>query len=151
MTEKIKFLIVGDGDLKVQMLELAESLNLGQRVIFENFRDDIPAILHAIDIFCLPSLWEGLPIALLEAMAMRKAIIATAIDGTKDLVTDGKNGLLIPTSSPDAIAEAILKLASDHQLREELGKEAGALIKAQFDIGTMTRKVEAVYQNVLTL
>ena len=148
-TEKIKFLIVGDGDLKVQMLQLAESLDLGQRVIFENFRDDIPAILHAIDIFCLPSLWEGLPIALLEAMAMRKAIIATAIDGTRDLVTHGKNGLLIPTSAPDAIAEAILKLASDHQLRELLGKEAGALIKAQFDIGTMTRKVEAVYQNLL--
>ncbi|MBB5637365.1 glycosyltransferase involved in cell wall biosynthesis [Pedobacter cryoconitis] len=146
---KVKFLIVGDGDLKAQMLELAEKLELGPRVIFENFRDDIPAILNGTDIFCLPSLWEGLPIALLEAMAMRKAIIATAIDGTRDLIINRKNGLLIPISNPDELAKAILLLLSDAQLRKTLGLEAGALVKASFNIETMTRKVEATYLDVL--
>ncbi|WP_158795387.1 glycosyltransferase family 4 protein [Pedobacter sp. L105] len=145
----LKFLIVGDGDLKAEMLQLAKTLNLESRIIFENFRDDIPAILHGIDIFCLPSLWEGLPIALLEAMAMRKAIIATAIDGTKDLVTDKVNGLLISTSNPDQLAEAIISLAKDEKLRADMGKAAGELIKSNFNIETMTRKVEAVYRNVL--
>lgn len=146
---KMKFLIVGDGDLKPQMLELAKKLNLESRIIFENFRDDIPAILNGIDIFCLPSLWEGLPIALLEAMAMRKAIIATAIDGTKDLVTDQVNGLLIPTSSPDELAQAVMLLAADEKLRKALGIAAGELIRSQFNIETMTRKVEAAYLSVL--
>lgn len=146
---KVKFLIVGDGDLKAQMLELAEKLKLGSRVIFEDFRDDIPAILNGTDIFCLPSLWEGLPIALLEAMAMRKAIVATAIDGTRDLIADRQNGLLIPVSDPDELAKAILLLLSDEQLRKSLGQKAGALVKADFNIETMTRKVEATYLDVL--
>jgi len=146
---KVKFLIVGDGDLKTQMLELAEKLKLGSRVIFEDFRDDIPAILNGTDIFCLPSLWEGLPIALLEAMAMRKAIVATAIDGTRDLIADRQNGLLIPVSDPDELAKAILLLLSDEQLRKTLGQKAGALVKADFNIETMTRKVEATYLDVL--
>lgn len=146
---KIKFLIVGDGDLKPGMLELAKKLNLESRIIFEDFRDDIPAVLNGIDIFCLPSLWEGLPIALLEAMAMRKAIIATAIDGTKDLVKDGENGLLIPTSNPDELAKAVMLLAADGKLRTAMGIAAGELIRSQFNIETMTRKVEAAYLSVL--
>lgn len=148
---KVRFLIVGDGDLKSQMLELAEELNLKDRIIFESFRDDIPAVLNAVDIFCLPSLWEGLPIAMLEAMAMRKAIIATAIDGINDLVTDQKNGILVPVSSPDQIAEAIALLASDLKLRTELGQQAGITVKERFNIATMTRKVEAEYEKLLSL
>lgn len=146
---KVKFLIVGDGDLKKQMLELAEQLNLNSRVIFQNFRDDIPAILNGIDIFCLPSLWEGLPIALLEAMAMRKAIIATAIDGTKDLVTHMENGILVPTYSPEKIAEAIQLLINDEPLRKQLGLRAGQTVKEKFNIMDMTRKVESVYESLL--
>jgi len=143
----VKFLIVGDGDMKMKMLSLARDLNLESRIIFKDFRDDIPDILNAIDIFCLPSLWEGLPIALLEAMAMRKAIVATAIDGTKDLVKDRLNGLLIPTSNPEKLAEAIQLLIEDDQLRTNLGIQAGITIRENFDIETMTRKIEAIYQN----
>jgi len=144
----VKFLIVGDGDLKADMLALAKELKLESRIIFQNFRDDIPVILNGIDIFCLPSLWEGLPIALLEAMAMRKAIIATAIDGTKDLVKHMENGLLIAPLSPDQLAEAIQLLVNDAPLRKKLGDQAGITVKENFNIGTMTRKVEAEYNNL---
>lgn len=144
----VKFLIIGDGDLKKEMLELAKELNLGTRVVFEDFRDDIPAILSGMDIFCLPSLWEGLPIALLEAMAMRKAIIATAIDGTMDLINHMENGLLIPVSDADKLEEAITLLVADPILRTRLGQAAGVTVKEKFNIGTMTRKVEAVYNEL---
>lgn len=148
-TVKVKFLIVGDGDMKEEMVAMADNLALRSRIIFENFRSDIPAILNGIDIFCLPSLWEGLPIALLEAMAMRKAIIATAIDGTKDLVSHHVDGLLIPTANPDKLAEAMTLLIGDQALRQRLGEAAGKNIRENFNIGTMTRKVEQEYAQVL--
>jgi len=147
--KKMRVLIVGDGDLKEEMLNLAKALNLGDKVIFEDFRSDIPAILNALDIFCLPSLWEGLPIALLEAMAMRKAIIATAIDGTKDLVRDNENGLLISIKNPNQLASAIRTLVNDETLRTILGANAGLTIKEHFDISTMTNSIENVYKEVL--
>ncbi len=148
-TRKVKFLIVGDGDMKKEMVELAARLNLQSRIVFESFRSDIPAILNGIDIFCLPSLWEGLPIALLEAMAMRNAIIATAIDGTKDLVSHMKDGILIPISDPDQLAAAIELLITDEGLRRKLGENAGKNIKENFNISIMTRKVEMEYISVL--
>lgn len=144
----VKFLIVGDGDLKADMLALAQELSLSSRIIFQDFRSDIPAILNAIDIFCLPSLWEGLPIALLEAMAMRKAIIATSIDGTKDLVKHMENGILVPISTPQQLADAIQLLVNDAPLRLTLGKAAGKTVKENFNIATMTRAVEAVYETM---
>jgi glycosyltransferase involved in cell wall biosynthesis len=147
-TDKLKFLIVGDGDLKADMLALADELSLTSRVIFQDFRSDIPAILQGIDIFCLPSLWEGLPIALLEAMAMRKAIVATSIDGTKDLVKHMQNGILVPISNPVKLAEAVQLLAHDAGLRETLGTAAGITVKENYNIGTMTRAVEAVYETM---
>jgi glycosyltransferase involved in cell wall biosynthesis/cellulose synthase/poly-beta-1,6-N-acetylglucosamine synthase-like glycosyltransferase len=145
----VKFLIVGDGDLKPQMLTLAEELKLNSRIIFVDFRSDIPDILNAIDIFCLPSLWEGLPIALLEAMAMRKAIIATAIDGTKDLVTNMENGILIPPLNVEKLAGAIQLLIDNPKLRVELGVKAGAIVKEKYNIQMMTRRIEETYKKVI--
>ncbi|SDJ57014.1 Glycosyltransferase involved in cell wall bisynthesis [Pedobacter sp. ok626] len=147
----VKFMIVGDGELKAEMLELACSLNLNDRVVFQDFRSDIPEVLNALDIFCLPSLWEGLPIALLEAMAMRKAIVATEIDGIKDLIKAGENGLLIPISCPDKIAEAIILLIEDPELRRRLGEQAGLTIRDKFNVERMTRSVEEVYRKLVPL
>lgn len=146
-----KFLIVGDGDLKTEMLELASSLKLNDRVIFQDFRSDIPDVLNAVDIFCLPSLWEGLPIALLEAMAMKKAIVATEIDGINDLINPSENGLLIPISSPDKIAEAITLLIENPELRARLAEQARATVREKFNVDRMTRSVEAVYRNLVPL
>lgn len=145
----IQVVIIGDGDLKPEMLKLAESLKLLDRITFLDFRTDIPAILKALDIFCLPSLWEGLPIALLEAMAMRKAIIATAIDGTKDLVKQMENGVLIPVDVPSKLADAIVMLAADKNLRERLGENAYLTVKENFGVKEMTDKIEKIYKKLL--
>lgn len=145
----VKFLIVGDGDLKPEMLALAKELKLEDRIVFQDFRSDIPDILAAMDIFCLPSLWEGLPIALLEAMAMRKAIIASEIDGINDLIVHMKNGLLVPVLKPGLLKDAIETLVSDTGLRERLGKEAGVTINEKYNVQLMTENIEKVYREIL--
>ncbi|WP_316736887.1 glycosyltransferase family 4 protein [Pedobacter aquatilis] len=147
--ENLKFLIVGDGDLKADMLALAKELNLEQHIIFVDFRSDIPEILSAVDIFCLPSLWEGLPIALLEAMSMRKTIVASNIDGITDLIVHNSNGLLIEPNDVKGIADAITLLAADKDLSEKLGLAAENTVKEKFNVGLMTKKIEQVYQEFI--
>lgn len=145
----VKFLVIGDGDLKPNMLKLAKELGIESRIIFSNFRQDVPDVLNAIDIYCLPSLWEGLPIGLLEAMAMKKAIVASAVDGTKEVITDGKNGLLVSPQSPDALAAALTMLISDPALVDTFGEKAYEVMKEQFSVASMSRKVERIYTNLL--
>ncbi|HEY1055450.1 MAG TPA: glycosyltransferase [Emticicia sp.] len=145
---KLKFLIIGDGDSKEAVLKMADELGINSRVIFEKFRQDIPDVLHGIDIFCLPSLWEGLPIALLEAMAMAKAVVATAIDGTKEVIVHEKNGLLVPLMNPDELANALLRLAHDKALRDKLSKEARLTVEKDYNILRMTREVEKIYDEL---
>ena len=113
-----------------------------------NFRQDVPNILNAVDIYCLPSLWEGLPIGLLEAMAMRKAVIATAIDGTKEVIENGKNGITIPVQSPQKLADAVIALANDRELRTTMGINAGQMIADKFNVTIMTRQIEKVYDKL---
>jgi glycosyltransferase involved in cell wall biosynthesis len=142
---KIKFLFVGEGDLKDQTIDLAKQLKVYHRIIFSDFREDVPAVLKAIDIYCLPSLWEGLPIGLLEAMAMKKAVIATAIDGTKEVIEHMENGILVPVSSPKALADAIIMLANNLELSESLGENALQTIKRDYNNGRMTKQIEDIY------
>ncbi len=144
------FLVVGDGDLKAEMLQLAEQLLVKDRITFVPFRQDVPDILQAIDIYCLPSLWEGLPIGLLEAMAMRKAVVASAIDGTEEVISSGENGLLIPPSSPKKLAEAIILLAHDEALRQKLSVAAQATVATTYNVQEMARQVENLYKEVLS-
>lgn len=146
---KLKFLFVGDGDLKDSVVSLAKELNVFSRIIFMDFRQDVPNILNAVDIYCLPSLWEGLPIGLLEAMAMRKAIVATAIDGTKEVINNMDNGIVIPVKSPQKLADALLLLAGNKELRDSMGKKAGETIEHEFNVDKMTRKIEKVYDNLI--
>ncbi|RDV16703.1 glycosyltransferase family 1 protein [Pontibacter diazotrophicus] len=145
----IHFLIVGEGDLKEEALQLAVELKILTRVTFVDFRQDIPDILNAIDIYCLPSLWEGLSIGLLEAMAMSKAIVATAIDGTKEVIEHMVNGLLVPPSSPALLAKSLTLLATDEALRNTLSANAHLTIKDNHDVRKMTRQIESLYQKML--
>lgn len=145
----VYFLLIGDGDLKEPMLEDLKKYNLNSNVIVDHFRQDIPDVLSAIDIYCLPSLWEGLPIGLLEAMAMKKAIIATPVDGTKEVISNNENGILIPTQSPEKLAEAILYLAGNKEVKEKFGQKAFDVVKEKFSVKRMAEEVEHVYRNVI--
>lgn len=145
----ITMLVVGEGDLQAEMVQTAATLGISEHIIFQPFRADVPELLQAIDIYCLPSLWEGLPIGLLEAMAMRKAVIVTAVDGSKEIVTDEVNGLVVPAKDPAQLADAISRLHTDKTLRHTLQHAAAATVNLHYCVQGMTRQVETLYQGVL--
>lgn len=143
-------LMVGDGDQKEEALQLVKFSSAGEQIIFQPFRQDVPHLLAAADIFVLPSLWEGLPIGLLEAMSMGKAIIASNVDGTKDIISSGQNGILIELNNLEAeLPQAILNLASNENQRKELGNKAIQTVQNNFNAAQMTRQIETVYQKLL--
>ncbi len=148
-TDKVKFLVVGNGDLKDNMIALAKKLNIESQIIFQDFRQDTPNVLSGIDIYCLPSLWEGLPIGLLEAMAMKKAVVATPVDGTKEAVTNEFSGILIPQQSPVELSEAILRLHENKNLIDFYGANARKTIEDNFEVKRMVKEVENVYDDLL--
>jgi glycosyltransferase involved in cell wall biosynthesis len=145
----MRLLMVGDGDEKDAGVALAGELGLQDKVNFQAFRQDVPDVLAAADIFVLPSLWEGLPIGLLEAMAMRKAVIGTRVDGTREVLQDGENGLMVEPGDVEALAAAIVRLAEDKALRESLRVRAYQTVRQRFDARVMTRAIEDVYLKVI--
>jgi len=145
-TSDIMLLIVGEGDLKNEAVRMVKDFGISSNVVFEDFRLDVPDILNAIDIYCLPSLWEGLPIGILEAMSMGKVIIATPIDGTKEIITANENGIFVPQQNPERLASAILEIHHNKQLKEKLSKNAIQTIQEKFTITEMVKKIENHYK-----
>ena len=142
-------LLVGDGDQKAEAVEMVSAAGLSGKITFQPFRQDVPDVLAAADVFVLPSLWEGLPIGLLEAMAMGKAVIATDVDGTREVVKDGQNGLLIEPGNITVLADALQSLGRDEGRRREFGRRALETVRTRFDATGMTREIEGVYLRVL--
>jgi glycosyltransferase involved in cell wall biosynthesis len=147
---KAILLIVGNGDMKEEAIELAKALQIEESIVFENFRTDVADVLFSSDIYCLPSLWEGFPIGLLEAMAMRKAVIATKVDGSCEIIQHNKNGILTEPQNTEMLADVLLDLINDKNLRAQLGSEARRTIVKDFDVCKMTRKIENVYVSILS-
>ncbi|HEX2535716.1 MAG TPA: glycosyltransferase family 4 protein, partial [Chitinophagaceae bacterium] len=146
---ELKLLLVGDGDQKEEAKALIHRLGISHKVILESFRQDVPDVLAAADLFVLPSLWEGLPIGLLEAMAMGKAVIATDVDGTREVVQDRENGLLIQTESliPN-LTSALVELSGDPDLRARFREAAIRTVNERFNAAHMTRQIENIYHRL---
>jgi glycosyltransferase involved in cell wall biosynthesis len=142
-------LMVGEGEQKEAALELVKKEGGREHITFLPFRQDVPDILAAGDIFVLPSLWEGLPIGLLEAMSMGKAIIASCVDGTSEIIKDNENGLLVEPGNAAELSCSLLKLSMDEQIRLRLQKNALRTVKEKFNAEDMTRQIENIYKNVL--
>ncbi len=147
----ITVIIAGSGPLSSQLKELSTKLNISRNVKFIGFRNDIPELLSVIDIFVLPSLWEGMPNVVLEAMAAGKPVIATDTGGSKDLIDSNINGVLVEPGNSEALAEAILKLLGDPAQRQRLGESAREKVKERFPIDKMVSKTEQVYTQFLNL
>lgn len=146
---QLHLLMVGDGDEKETAIQLIQDLHISQHVTLQSFRQDVPDVLASADIFVLPSLWEGLPIGLLEAMSMGKSVIGTNVDGTKEVIVHQQNGLLIEVGDLEALKQAILDLATHAEKRHHLGKAARATVQNRFNAATMTRQIEDLYDGVL--
>ena len=146
---RVKALFVAEGELDAEADRYIEKDRMLGYVYHSKFRHDVPAVLHAIDAYCLPSLWEGLPIALLEAMAMGKAVIATPTDGTKELLSDANNGILIPFNNPMALADAILVFLENKQFRKECEQNARRLVSKRFNAQRVASSVQQIYDTFL--
>ena len=143
------FLLVGEGPLAGEMHLYTERLGIASNVRFLGWRDDVPAILAAMDICVLASLWEGLPYTLLEAMAAGKPMVATSVGGSREIVVDGETGLLVPPRNPSALARGIMRLLADQALAAEMGRRGRERVHDVFSIEAMLRKTEEVYEKLL--
>ena len=144
-----RFHIVGDGDLREQLEQLAIQLGIIRSVQFLGSRIDIPEQLGRMDIFVLSSLWEGLPIVLLEAMAARKPIVSTSVNGIPEILQDGKSALLVPSRDSNALAAAIKILIQNNVLSKRISDCAYRLVCQKYDIKIMISRTEDVYNRLL--
>jgi glycosyltransferase involved in cell wall biosynthesis len=143
------FLIVGNGPLRGPLEKMARDLHLDDQVRFIGWRSDIPEILSTFDIFCLSSLWEGLPMTLLEAMALGKPIVATDVGGVREVVEDGETGFLSPPASPGYLAERIVALIKDSAMARNMGQKGKQRVETFFTVEKMIAQYEAFYLDVV--
>jgi glycosyltransferase involved in cell wall biosynthesis len=144
-----KYLIVGEGKDHDNLEQKAKELGIRDKVIFTGFRQDIKEILCALDILILPSIREGQPIILLEAMAMGKPVIATDIQGVNETVLNGITGMLVPAKSYLALAKAIINLLKDNKKAQEMGEMGRKLVEEKFNLKDKIKQHEQLYQAVI--
>ncbi len=143
------FLIAGYGPLRRLLEDKARELGVADRVRFLGYRRDVGRILAALDVFVLPSLWEGMSNAVLEAMAAGKPVVATAVDGNVDQVVHGRTGLLVPPADSAALAAAILEIARDPQAARDMGRLGRERVTAEFTLDRMTGAYLDLYGHLL--
>ena len=145
----VKFFIVGDGELRSQLQTLASKLSLNDKLIFTGFRKDIPQFLELFDLFVLAShSGEGTPNAVLEAMAMRKPVVAAASGGTPEIVKNGVNGLLVPARSPEALAAGIIRVIRDREAAKKMGENGRQTVETGFSVEKMVSETVDVYMEL---
>jgi glycosyltransferase involved in cell wall biosynthesis len=151
----VRLLMVGSGefvestDYLKTLKSLAMSLGIPDRVVFTGHRDDPTLMLALMDTVVLPSLFgEGLPLVILEAMALGKPVVASRTEGNDEAVRDGVNGLLTPAGDDAALSEAILSLLRDPARARAMGEEGRRIAEAEYDIAIMARRYEAAYSRV---
>jgi len=125
--------LTGEGELLDPHQALAEALGVAEKVVFAGFVTDLPPLLKAADIFVLSSRQESLPVSLREAMAASLPVIATRVGGVPEAVEDGESGLLVPPEDPRALAEAMVRLASDAPMRERMGRRGYQIVQNKFN------------------
>ena len=139
-----RLLVVGDGEEEGALRELAVQTGVAARTVFAGWRQDVGDVLRAVDIFAMPSHNEGMGKALVEAMYLRRPVVATTVGGISELITDGVEGLLVPPSDPPRLAAALLRLAADVDLRRRLGSQATQRARA-YGSEPMVRKLSNLY------
>lgn len=140
-----KIVVIGEGPLGQKLRKTAGKMGLERKLLFLGERKDAADLISLFDIFVLPSLWEGLPFVLVEAAALQKPIVATAVDGVTEIIEDGKTGLLVPPRDPAALAEAIIRLLQDKESASRLAERAKAVIPPRFPLSRMVGQTQNLY------
>jgi glycosyltransferase involved in cell wall biosynthesis len=144
------FVFAGDGPERESLEAQARQLGVSDRVVFLGYRQDIPDLLASCDLFVLPSLFEGLPLSILEAMAAGKPVVASAIGGTDEAILHGETGLLVPPADPAALAAAIQTVLSNPLLARRLAAAGKARVDREFSVGAMVQRVTQIYEEILS-
>jgi glycosyltransferase involved in cell wall biosynthesis len=142
---KVKVMIVGEGPQRHKLERLSKSLGLLDTVLFMGERKDVISILSTFDVFILPSLWEGLPYALIEAGALGLAVVASDIDGNSEIIRDGETGILVPPKDTEALAMSIIKLLSNEVTRNRIGKNLKESILPRYTLTRMVQQTQELY------
>jgi glycosyltransferase involved in cell wall biosynthesis len=149
-----RFVLVGegrDGETLRQLQQLAATLGIAERVIFPGYRQHLLPVYATFDLFVLSSRREGLPNSLLEAMAMALPVVTTDVAGAKELVRDGETGFVLPQRDVYGLAQAIVALLDDHQLRQRMGQAGRARVEREFSFTQRLQHVEHLYERILGL
>ena len=144
-----RFLLAGTGPEEARLRTYAQEKNLQSWVTFLGDRSDIPQLLAAFDVAVLPTRSESFPNVLLEAMSAGRAVIASAVGGTKELIEQGRTGVLVPAGDPAALAKEILNLLEHPERRAQLGRAARAHVEAEFSIEASVARMQALYDELL--
>jgi glycosyltransferase involved in cell wall biosynthesis len=146
----LHLLVAGSGLEHSSLVGLAQQLGLESHVHFLGWRDDVSALMHAADFFVMPSRWEGMPNAVLEAMAAGLPVIATRAEGSAELVRNGETGRLVAIDDEKELASAIVELAHDPALRAVWGKRGQATARTEYSLSTMLGRYDQLYESLLS-
>ncbi len=152
MTKKLarlKFILVGDGTLRSGVEKLIRQFDLKDDVILTGWRKDVCDILPALDVLVLTSLWEGVPVCVLEAMAAQKPVVATDTGGVAEIVRDGLTGYLVKPHDMAHMAERLRHLLEDEHLRRDMGSSAKKSLGEDFTVSNMSKNTEALYEELI--
>ena len=148
--DDVSFLVVGSGSLIDELSSKVEHEGISQRFVFTGQRSDVPLVLSACDLFVLPSLFEGLCMAVLEAFAAGVPVVATKVGGVPSTVVEGETGALVPPGDVEALAEAIIWMLGNPELARKMGLRGKRRVEKRFTIDAMIKRTEAVYELLLS-
>jgi len=146
---RANILCVGDGELQEKLAGQCREAGIADRFVFAGFRKDIPALLSMVDTTVLPSLYEGLPLCVIESLAMGRPVIATAVDGTPEIVVPGQTGLLVPARDPNALAEAMRYALENRDELKRLGESGRRYVLEKFSLQRQVRETESLYEDLV--
>jgi glycosyltransferase involved in cell wall biosynthesis len=149
ISPQVRFLVVGDGPLREELLALAKRIGVEERVRFLGHRTDAWALVGLMEVLVVPSVTEGSPLIVLEAMATGVPVVASAVGGIPDQIRHDKEGLLVPPGDTGALGEALLNLLRDPALARRLGEAGRRRATSEFAHPTMVRRIEDVYRDAL--
>jgi glycosyltransferase involved in cell wall biosynthesis len=147
---EVQVLLVGDGHLRQHLLDEATGLGISGRIRFLGLRADVPDLLAISDVFVLPSLWEGLPMALIEAMAAGLPALATDVSGSRDVVVSGETGLLVPAGNVRELEHGLARLLSDPEGARRMGLSARQRVAELFSAQRQARDHVALYRRAMS-
>lgn len=147
--EGVHLAIFGDGELREDLLKQTASLGLGDRVHFMGWRTDIAPVMAGLDVVALTSRNEGTPVSLIEALASARPVVATDVGGVRSVVVDGVSGFIVPTESPQDVADALEALLEDPNRRSEMGEAGRSFVAERFSAERLVSDIRTLYSSLL--